>query len=126
MLPPVTVHDPYFYVVEVTIHGQARFYNPAASRRSPPPRRPSPRPRRPPADATKAEGEPAKKDDAAKKEETPKDEAAKKAEEPKGEDAAAKQGRDPQGRRSPRRPTSPRRRRPRPRPRRDEGRNAQG
>ena len=32
----VSIHDPYFYIVEVTLYGQARFYNP------PPPRKAAP------------------------------------------------------------------------------------
>ncbi len=31
----VSIHDPYFNIVEVTIYGQARFYNP------PPPKTPA-------------------------------------------------------------------------------------
>ena len=66
----VTVHDPYFNVVQVTVYGQARLYNP-------PPEEPAPDPslgRAPSPEVPKAEGPEAK-------EETPKDEPGKAASE---------------------------------------------
>jgi hypothetical protein len=94
----VTIHDPYYNVVEVTVYGQARFY-------SPPPEEPAAEPSQSAAAATvPAEGTPAatapaeapkaaaeappaeapKAGEATPKEETP------KAEEPKAQDATPK------------------------------------
>jgi hypothetical protein len=77
-----TIHDPFFNIVEVTVFGQARFYNP------PPPDEPAPEPST--AEAAEApEGEAAKKAEAPKpetaKDETAKDSAEKKAEPAKEE-----------------------------------------
>ena len=41
-----TIHDPYYNIVEVTVYGQARFYNPAAPRARPEPSAAEPPPRR--------------------------------------------------------------------------------
>ncbi|MFO0910008.1 MAG: hypothetical protein U0794_16950 [Isosphaeraceae bacterium] len=73
-----SLHDPYVNIVEVTLYGQARFFNPPPSET--------------PAESTGAEaspGEAAPKDEAAKGEEPAKKEDAPKAEEPaaKKEDA---------------------------------------
>ena len=86
-----SLHDPYFNVVEVTIYGQARFFNPppeAPAAEAPPSNAPAaPADAAPQADANapKAEGEP--KAQAEKKAEgEPKAEAEKKVEgEPKAE-----------------------------------------
>jgi hypothetical protein len=110
----VTIHDPYFNIVEVTVYGQARFYSPPPEE---PPAEPSqsaataaapaegtPAPASPTAEAPKTEGEAAKpaeapkaEGEAAKPAEAPKTDAAPKAEEaktkeetPKPEEAKAK------------------------------------
>ncbi len=73
----VTIHDPYFNVVQVTVYGQARFYNP-------PPEEPAPEPSQSQASETpKAEGE------APKPAETPAPEEAK-TEMPQAEPEKAK------------------------------------
>jgi hypothetical protein len=101
-----TIHDPYFNIVEVTIYGQARFYNP------PPPPEPAPEPSvaesappaaspegTPPAtEAPKAEGEAPKAEGEAPKAEAPKAEAPKEAAPapvPKGEAPKAESGGTP-------------------------------
>ena len=61
----VTIHDPYFNIVEVTVYGQARFYNP------PPPE--------PPAQPSAAAPAPATPEATPPATETPKDEAPKDA-----------------------------------------------
>ena len=91
----VTIHDPFFNIVEVTVYGQARFYNPpppeppAQPSAAPAPATPEATP--PAAEAPKAEGE-APKAEAPKAEgETPKTETPKaegetpKTEAPKAE-----------------------------------------
>ena len=110
----VTIHDPYFNIVEVTVYGQARFYNP------PPPEPPAGRsrarprlPRRPEATPPATEAPKAEAD--APKAEAPKAEAPK-AEAPKAEAERPR----------PRRPRPRRPRRPRGRARRTERRGTQG
>jgi hypothetical protein len=61
----VTVHDPYFNVVQVTVYGRVRLYNPPPEELAPDPSQ-----GRAPAPEVKAEGPEAK-------EETPKDEPGK-------------------------------------------------
>ena len=85
----VTIHDPYFNIVEATVYGQARFYNPpppepaaepSAAPAAPAPATPEGTP--PATEAPKAEGEAPKPE--APKAEAPKAEAPK-AEAPKTE-----------------------------------------
>jgi hypothetical protein len=79
----VTIHDPYFNIVEVTVYGQTRFYNPPPPE---PPAAPSVAAETPAAEAPKAEGEAPKTEAEAPKAEAPKPEAeAPKAEAPKAE-----------------------------------------
>jgi hypothetical protein len=81
-----TIHDPYFNIVEVTIYGQARFYNPPPAAPAPEPSvaesappAASPEGTPPATEAPKAEGE-APKAEAPKAEgEAPKAEAPKEA-----------------------------------------------
>lgn len=89
----VTIHDPYYNIIEVTVYGQARFYN-----APPPPEAAEPSMsadgEAAPADPNAAPGETPKTEDAPKTEEgTPKaEDATKKAEDaPKAEDAAKKE-----------------------------------
>lgn len=97
-----TIHDPYYNIIELTVYGQARFYNAPPP---PPAEEPSQAGDTPtdPADPNAADkpaepktDDPAatempKAEDAAKKDETPKaEDAAKKDETPKAEDAAKK------------------------------------
>jgi hypothetical protein len=72
----VTIHDPYFNVVEVTVYGQARFY-------SPPPEEPAAEP------SLSVGSTPAPAAETPKAEE-PKTEPEKKAEEPKAKDETHK------------------------------------
>jgi hypothetical protein len=94
----VTIHDPYFNIVEMTVYGQTRFYNPPPPE---PPAQPSVAAESPPtapeaatppateAAAPKAEGEAPKAEGEAPKAEAPK-EAAPGAEAPKAETEAPK------------------------------------
>jgi hypothetical protein len=97
----VTIHDPYYYIVNVTIYGQARFYN------APPPE-PAPAPSQaegtpaeaapatPPAEAPAPQAPEAKPEAPAAKEETPKAEApAPKAEAPAAKEEAAPKAESP-------------------------------
>jgi hypothetical protein len=73
-----SIQDPYFNIVEVTIYGQARFFNPP----------PAETPAEPSQAAAAGEGEKkeeAPKAEAEKKDEAPKAEAEKKDEAPKAE-----------------------------------------
>jgi hypothetical protein len=82
----VTIHDPYFNIVEVTVYGQTRFYNPPPPEPAPPP---SAAPEPPPATApgaTPPGAEPPKTEGETPKTETPKTEGeAPKTETPKTE-----------------------------------------
>lgn len=107
-----SIHDPYYYIVEVMVYGQARFYNPppaeapgqpseaapataeaTAKAEAPAPATEAPKTETPTAEAQKTETEPAKtKEEAAKKEEPPtgKEEPAKKEATPPAKEEAAK------------------------------------